>query len=495
MIVMPRLLALTTVWVVLFALLSNGTALAQDEGSDDEGPVEVASYGDSELIEALRTYGLLDEWIQASPVSPQASLLRVTSNGGYQAQRQTFLNSLETWANRTESVRNDLARIDGAQANADRLRSVANQVRDALALDDRLASDSKTLLQIEDALGQLASVQIPEHPPAESPGESDPLGLAEVQLGDLWKLAETELAGLNGREPAVSSSGPGAFVGYDDLLIGLNHVDQLLARSRRIIRPAREQSERLASSALAQIPKLHAARMLGSSDVRGLSIVTVDAYIRAAQRSSCSVDWALLAGIGRIESNHGRLGGASVSRSGQVSTTILGPLLDGGETEREAANGRQTDEPSQAVTEVAQAGRRAAQAAAGSSLWNLLRSSGDGANVDEALADQGNGFAVVIDSDGGRLDGNDQWDRAIGPMQFLPETWSKWATDGNGDGVSDPHNLYDAAAAAGRFLCDLSRTRSPSPSSFVLGYNASTSYVRSVLATAQALRSTSLPAA
>jgi len=79
-------------------------------------------------------------------------------------------------------------------------------------------------------------------------------------------------------------------------------------------------------------------------------------------------------------------------------------------------------------------------------------------------------------------------------MQFLPETWSNWATDGNGDGFADPHNLYDAAASAARFLCHLSATRGSSPSSFILGYNASGSYVRSVISTAQGLRARALPA-
>ena len=479
-------------WAVLLALLSQGTAVAQEDGTDDdEAPVEALYYGDTALIEALRTYGLLDEWIAASPVSPQASLLRVTGNGGYQTQRQAFLDSLEAWANRTELARNDMARIDAAQANTDRLRSIVTQVRDALVLDDRLASESNTLREIEDALGQLAVLEVTEHLAGES---EDSLTLAEVRLNVLLDLAETELLALNGMAPALTSSGFEAFVGFEDLRIGLDNVDQLIERGRDLIRPAREESERLVSSALAQIPSLHAARMLGSSDVDGLSVVTVDAYIRAAARSSCSVDWALLAGIGRIESSHGRIGGASVSRSGQVSINIFGPLLDGGQSEPQVGEAHQRDDVRRtAVAESVEVARRAVRAAFENSLWTLLRGSGDGNNVDGEPEDQGNGFAVVVDSDGGRLDGNEQWDRAIGPMQFLPETWSKWATDGNGDGVSDPHNLYDAAAAAGRFLCDLSATRGPSPSTFVLGYNASTSYVRSVLSTAESLRATSLP--
>ena len=114
---------------------------------------------------------------------------------------------------------------------------------------------------------------------------------------------------------------------------------------------------------------------------------------------------------------------------------------------------------------------------------------------DEAVLPEfkGNGFAVIADSDNGRLDGNARWDRAVGPMQFIPETWSYWETDGNGDGVMDPQNLYDAAASAGRFLCHLSRTRGASPWTFVLGYNQSSTYVRNVMTAAETLGSAALP--
>ncbi|MGZ6753179.1 MAG: lytic murein transglycosylase, partial [Nocardioides sp.] len=34
-----------------------------------------------------------------------------------------------------------------------------------------------------------------------------------------------------------------------------------------------------------------------------------------------------------------------------------------------------------------------------------------------------------------------------------PSTWRTWATDGDGDGTADPHDLDDAAAATARYLC------------------------------------------
>lgn len=38
--------------------------------------------------------------------------------------------------------------------------------------------------------------------------------------------------------------------------------------------------------------------------------------------------------------------------------------------------------------------------------------------------------------------------RALGPMQFLPGTWSRYAADGDGDGKADVQNVFDASLAA-----------------------------------------------
>ena len=154
----------------------------------------------------------------------------------------------------------------------------------------------------------------------------------------------------------------------------------------------------------------------------------LDAYRRAAGSLSatdpgCGLPWWLLAGIGRIES--GQAAGGRVTSAGTTRGVILGPRLDG------------------------------------------------------AVA----GTAVIRDTDGGALDLDPAYDRAVGPMQFLPGTWRSFAADGNGDGRSDPSNIYDAALAAGRYLCasggDL---RTPSGlATAVLSYNYSTSYLSAVL--------------
>ncbi|MPY96759.1 MAG: hypothetical protein GEU97_01955 [Actinophytocola sp.] len=153
------------------------------------------------------------------------------------------------------------------------------------------------------------------------------------------------------------------------------------------------------------------------------------AYRRAAdilsrRDSSCRLHWSVLAGIGRIESGHTR-GGALFS-DGRTASPILGPRLDG------------------------------------------------------SLA----GTATIRDSTGGQFDGDVVWERAVGPMQFLPSTWLQYAQDGNGDGARDPHNVYDAALGSAVYLCaggrDLSEPSQLNQALF--SYNPSMEYVRAVLA-------------
>ncbi len=143
----------------------------------------------------------------------------------------------------------------------------------------------------------------------------------------------------------------------------------------------------------------------------------------AKSNPRCHIKWNLIAGIGRVESHHANLGDAR--RDGTLRTPIYGPTLDG------------------------------------------------------SLA----GNRVVSDTDGGRLDGDSTYDRAVGPMQFLPSTWEHYAADGNGDGKKDPQNLFDAALTTARYLCDegLDLGTQSGQVSAILRYNNSMEYVNDVL--------------
>ena len=71
---------------------------------------------------------------------------------------------------------------------------------------------------------------------------------------------------------------------------------------------------------------------------------------------------------------------------------------------------------------------------------------------------------------------------AIGWMQFMPSTWLRWGTDGNGDGIADPWNAEDAITSAARYLAaaggqtDIRRA--------VFSYNHADWYVNEVMSLA-----------
>ena len=68
---------------------------------------------------------------------------------------------------------------------------------------------------------------------------------------------------------------------------------------------------------------------------------------------------------------------------------------------------------------------------------------------------------------------------AVGWMQFMPDTWLRWGTDGNGDGLADPWDPEDAIHSAARYLAaaegrtDISRA--------IFAYNHAQWYVDDVL--------------
>jgi membrane-bound lytic murein transglycosylase B len=119
------------------------------------------------------------------------------------------------------------------------------------------------------------------------------------------------------------------------------------------------------------------------------------ASLRLAQlEPQCGIGWNTLAGIGAVESVHGSYQGARAADDGTVSPPIIGIPLDGSE-----------------------------------------------------------GVMAILDTDGGELDGDTEWDRAVGPMQFIPTTWESYAQDGNLDGWADPHQIDDAVLTAALYLC------------------------------------------
>ena len=215
--------------------------------------------------------------------------------------------------------------------------------------------------------------------------------------------------------------------------------------SRRTGSRAPSPSQRQASSQQLQIDLAAAlvelrkelARERRTAAVDGLdfTLVILDAFYRASQtmaaeRPGCALSWPLLAGISKIESRHGTFGTSQVDERADVRPRIIGVALNGV------------------------------------------------------------GFALITDSDGGAFDGDAIYDRAVGPMQFIPSSWKLFGRDANGDGIRDPNNYYDAALAAAEHLCrggaDVSTTAGRN--SAVLGYNQDNSYLATVSGYAAELR-------
>ncbi|WP_166789233.1 MULTISPECIES: lytic transglycosylase domain-containing protein [unclassified Cryobacterium] len=141
----------------------------------------------------------------------------------------------------------------------------------------------------------------------------------------------------------------------------------------------------------------------------------------ANEQPDCRLGWTTLAALGSIESDHGSHDGSAIGADGVAAPGIYGPLLDG------------------------------------------------------------SGYDVFVDTDAGRWDANTEFDRAVGPLQFIPATWDRWGADGNGDGTADPQQIDDAALATGRYLCDSGDLSAATAwRAAVYSYNHVESYVDSV---------------
>jgi hypothetical protein len=166
----------------------------------------------------------------------------------------------------------------------------------------------------------------------------------------------------------------------------------------------------------------------------GIPNAALKAYSRAQQMLAqadpgCHLPWTLVAAIGRVESNHGRFGGNALNSQGVAVPGIFGPRLDGS-----------------------------------------------------------SGTARISDSDAGAFDGDGAYDRAVGPMQFIPGTWRAIGVDGDGDGVRNPQDIDDAAMSTAVYLCagntDLSKAGDVNAA--VLRYNHSQQYADLVVSIAKA---------
>ena len=160
----------------------------------------------------------------------------------------------------------------------------------------------------------------------------------------------------------------------------------------------------------------------------GIPVIAVEAYgyaelVLARTAPNCHLAWTTLAALGVVESAHGSAGGAVLGADGSVQPPIYGLPLDG-------KGGRQ----------------------------------------------------LIRDSDQGAIDGITTYDRAVGPMQFIPSTWRENAIDADNNGVADPNDIDDAALTAASYLCKNGRDLSKPDAWWdaILSYNAVRPYAQRV---------------
>lgn len=205
------------------------------------------------------------------------------------------------------------------------------------------------------------------------------------------------------------------------------------ADARGVVPPPPRSEAKLETPSTGITPAVNITRnadaqwLIGAAAQTGIPARALQAYVRAASAANlsapgCGIGWNTVAAVGFVESAHGAYGGGSLTPGGQASGPLVGPSLDG------------------------------------------------------------NGFAAIADTDAGVLDGDASWDRAVGPMQFIPSTWQLAGRDGNGDGKADPFNIDDAALSAAGYLCAQGRdlTTANGWTQAIYSYNQSDSYVDQV---------------
>jgi Transglycosylase SLT domain len=262
-----------------------------------------------------------------------------------------------------------------------------------------------------------------------------------------FKLTSTTLDEMMELRDQAESDLAAAIEALDSATARRIELEELHERLGEDAAELAEQRRALDASARAILPA--AAEAFTLAEVPGQTGLTpraLSAYVRAESTMTelqprCGVSWRTLAAIGSVEGLHGEYGNRRLGLDGRPDSPIIGISLNG-------------------VT------------------------------VDNF----GQATANLADTDGGRYDRDPVNDRAVGPMQFIPQTWTRWRLDGDGDGERDPQDIDDAALTTAAYLCNYGSLRYWTGwSTAVFGYNQSGAYVNSIKASLDRVQRLVLP--
>src|SRR4051794_27715833 len=150
---------------------------------------------------------------------------------------------------------------------------------------------------------------------------------AGLTLGGLLAMPDTSGQAAGTTAPLTASAAsaplPGSLLTSYLLLTGLPEAPVVSSPAAAAAPQVTTTAEAPPGPSATPVAALQPVGAVSGLTASGIPATALDAYRRAAEGAPCSVDWTLLAAIGRVESNHGRFGGSALHTDGLSAPPIL----------------------------------------------------------------------------------------------------------------------------------------------------------------------------
>jgi len=397
-----------------------GTEPSADDASSISEEFQLDETVDVALLSALDSVGLGERWRSIGTIDPRSAGVSVDGN-----DIQELRDQLVADATALASFRSQVRTLTQREGQYGELAAALEAHRAISQLD--LSAIQTDQAMVSEALKSTAVTRYVFGHSGQTAGENLEVLYTNATRNTLVGVAVED---LTTRREVGQAALAGLLDDVDQFEAAIAEQDSLHASIVRQLDAAAQERDRLEILVPEQLAELAESRMGARVKGLGLSLVTLDAYLHAEAVTAvtypeCALRWQAIAGIGRVESNHGRDKNGFIDATGNVTTPFLGIVLDG--------------------------------------------------TVE--------GTVTVFDTDGGALDGDAVYDRAVGLFQFLPRSWRQVAVDATDDGLADPNNMYDGAATVAVYLCTRvsPMTEDDQLRSAYRTYNNSADYVDAVL--------------